>query len=61
MKTRRLTTAQALIEFLANQHVERDGIEQRFFAPEPGDYVVWCYTRADQNNAIFEELTIPSD
>ena len=32
MKTRRLTTAQALIEFLTNQYVERDGIEQRFFA-----------------------------
>ena len=34
-------------------------IEQRFFAPEPGDYVVWCYTPVDQNNAIFGELTIP--
>ena len=32
MKTRRLTTAQALIEFLVSQYVERDGIEQRFFA-----------------------------
>jgi 3D-(3,5/4)-trihydroxycyclohexane-1,2-dione acylhydrolase (decyclizing) len=30
--TRRLTMAQALIEFLAVQHVERDGSEQRFFA-----------------------------
>ena len=30
--TRRLTMAQALIEFLAAQHVERDGREQRFFA-----------------------------
>ena len=28
----RLTTAQALVLFLANQHVERDGVEQRFFA-----------------------------
>src|SRR5437879_9076871 len=27
----RLTTAQALIRFLANQYVERDGVEQRFF------------------------------
>lgn len=34
-------------------------IEQRFFAPRPGDYVVWCYTPVDRNNAIFEELTIP--
>src|SRR5213080_4576507 len=29
--TVRLTAAQALIRFLAAQHVERDGIEQRFF------------------------------
>ncbi|MDQ3363633.1 MAG: 3D-(3,5/4)-trihydroxycyclohexane-1,2-dione acylhydrolase (decyclizing) [Actinomycetota bacterium] len=28
----RLTMAQALVRFLANQHVERDGTEQRFFA-----------------------------
>ncbi|MEP6694377.1 MAG: 3D-(3,5/4)-trihydroxycyclohexane-1,2-dione acylhydrolase (decyclizing) [Chloroflexota bacterium] len=28
----RLTMAQALVRFLANQYVERDGIEQRFFA-----------------------------
>ena len=27
----RLTTAQALVRFLAAQHVERDGVEQRFF------------------------------
>ena len=32
MSTRRLTTAQALIEFLVNQHVERDGVEHKFFA-----------------------------
>jgi 3D-(3,5/4)-trihydroxycyclohexane-1,2-dione acylhydrolase (decyclizing) len=30
--TRRLTTAQAVIEFLKNQHVERDGAVQPFFA-----------------------------
>jgi 3D-(3,5/4)-trihydroxycyclohexane-1,2-dione acylhydrolase (decyclizing) len=30
--TVRLTTAQALVRFLANQYVERDGIEGRFFA-----------------------------
>src|ERR671928_770455 len=30
--TVRLTMAQALVRFLANQHVERDGSEQRFFA-----------------------------
>ena len=32
MKTERLTTAQALIRFLSEQYVERDGVEQRFFA-----------------------------
>ena len=30
--TVRLTMAQALVRFLAAQHVERDGVEQRFFA-----------------------------
>lgn len=32
MSTERLTTSQALVRFLAAQHVERDGVEQRFFA-----------------------------
>ena len=32
METKRLTTAQALIRFLSEQYVERDGVEQRFFA-----------------------------
>jgi 3D-(3,5/4)-trihydroxycyclohexane-1,2-dione acylhydrolase (decyclizing) len=32
MQTRKLTTAQALITFLRNQYVERDGIERPFFA-----------------------------
>jgi len=32
MGTVRLTTAQALVRFLANQYVERDGVEHRFFA-----------------------------
>jgi 3D-(3,5/4)-trihydroxycyclohexane-1,2-dione acylhydrolase (decyclizing) len=32
MSTVRLTTAQALVRFLTEQHVERDGKEQRFFA-----------------------------
>jgi 3D-(3,5/4)-trihydroxycyclohexane-1,2-dione acylhydrolase (decyclizing) len=31
MKTKRLTTAQAIIEFLTHQHVERDGKRQTFF------------------------------
>ncbi|MCH8850241.1 MAG: hypothetical protein IIC89_05385 [Chloroflexi bacterium] len=33
-------------------------IERRFLAPAPGDYVVWCYTPVDRNNAIFQELTV---
>lgn len=32
MSTKRLTTAQALIVYLQNQYVERDGVEQPFFA-----------------------------
>jgi 3D-(3,5/4)-trihydroxycyclohexane-1,2-dione acylhydrolase (decyclizing) len=32
LKTRRITTAQALIAFLEQQYVERDGREQQFFA-----------------------------
>jgi 3D-(3,5/4)-trihydroxycyclohexane-1,2-dione acylhydrolase (decyclizing) len=31
VKTERLTAAQALVRFLANQYVERDGVEHRFF------------------------------
>src|SRR5215210_6007969 len=30
--TRTLTTAQAIVAFLLQQHVERDGVEQPFFA-----------------------------
>ncbi len=33
-------------------------IERHFIAPDPGEYVVWCYTPLDQNNAIFQELTV---
>lgn len=32
MTTKRLTVAQATIEYLKNQYVERDGIQNRFFA-----------------------------
>src|ERR687887_817545 len=32
MRTVRLTMAQALVRFLGAQHVERDGVEQRFVA-----------------------------
>jgi 3D-(3,5/4)-trihydroxycyclohexane-1,2-dione acylhydrolase (decyclizing) len=31
-QTERLTMAQALVKFLIHQHVERDGVQQRFFA-----------------------------
>ncbi len=31
----------------------------RILAPGPGEYVVWCYTPLDLNNAIFEDLTVP--
>ncbi len=37
---------------------ESGTIERRFVAPDPGDYVIWCYTPVDQNNAIFQELTV---
>jgi len=33
-------------------------LEHSFRAPAAGDYVVWCYTPDDLNNAIFEELTV---
>ncbi len=36
MKTLRMTTAQALIRYLAAQHVERDGLRQRFFGRVAG-------------------------
>ena len=32
MQTRRLTMGQAIVEYLRQQHVERDGVEQSFFA-----------------------------
>lgn len=32
MKTKRLTVGQAVVQFLKNQYVERDGAEKRFFA-----------------------------
>ena len=31
MKTQRLTMGQAVVEFLKNQYVERDGVEHQFF------------------------------
>ena len=34
-------------------------VDWRFFAPAPGEYVVWCYTTLDLNNAIFEDFAVP--
>ena len=31
----------------------------RFFAPEPGEYLIWCYTPLDLNNAIVVDLIVP--
>ena len=43
MNARRLTMAQALIGFLRNQYVERDGRENRFFAGAWGNgFGVFC-------------------
>ncbi len=36
-----------------------DTVEIRFRAPEAGEYLVWCYTPLDLNNAILEELNVP--
>ena len=35
-KTRRLTMAQAIVQFLKAQYVSRDGVEQPFFAGMSG-------------------------
>ena len=32
MGTKKLTVSQATIEYLKNQYVERDGVQNRFFA-----------------------------
>lgn len=42
MKTKRLTTAQAIIQFLLHQHVERDGRRQAFFAGCAGIFGHGC-------------------
>ena len=56
METRRLTMAQALLEFLKNQHVERDGVEHRFFAGAWGIFghgIIAGFGQALQQNPDF--------
>ena len=48
MKTRRLTMAQALVLFLKNQFVERDGEETRFFAGAWGIFGHGCIAGVGQ-------------
>src|SRR5947209_1705590 len=48
MKTRRLTMAQALVLFLKNQFVERDGQETRFFAGAWGIFGHGCIAGVGQ-------------
>src|SRR6266567_6522866 len=48
MKTRRLTMAQALVTFLKNQVVERDGQETRFFAGAWGIFGHGCIAGVGQ-------------
>jgi 3D-(3,5/4)-trihydroxycyclohexane-1,2-dione acylhydrolase (decyclizing) len=48
MKTKRLTVAQAIIEFLLKQQVERDGKKQRFFAGSCGIFGHGCIAGVGQ-------------
>jgi len=47
-KTRRITMGQALIGFLKNQYIERDGVEQRFFAGAFGIFGHGCVAGVGQ-------------
>ena len=42
MATQRLTLAQAIIKYLINQHVERDGHENQFFGGTWGILRFWA-------------------
>lgn len=56
MQTRRLTMAQALLGFLKNQYVERDGVEHRFFAGAWGIFghgIIAGFGQALQQNPDF--------
>ena len=56
MKTRRLTTAQAIIQFLIHQHVERDGRRQPFFAGCLGIFGHGCIAGIGQALQQFPEF-----
>ncbi len=56
-RTRKLTTAQALITFLKNQHVERDGQQQKFFAGMLG--IFGHGNVAGIGEALLENLDFP--
>ena len=43
MQTIRLTTGQAVVHFIANQYVERDGLERRFIAGVWGIFWTWQF------------------
>jgi 3D-(3,5/4)-trihydroxycyclohexane-1,2-dione acylhydrolase (decyclizing) len=56
MPTQRLTMAQALLGFLKNQYVERDGVENRFFAGAWGIFghgIIAGFGQALQQNPDF--------
>lgn len=56
METRRVTMAQALLGFMKNQYVERDGVEHRFFAGAWGIFghgIIAGFGQALQQNPDF--------
>lgn len=48
MKTKKVTVGQAVVEYLKNQFVERDGLEQRFFAGALGIFGHGCVAGVGQ-------------
>src|SRR5437870_10515275 len=56
MKTKRLTTAQAIIQFLMHQHVERDGKRQPFFAGCLGIFGHGCIAGVGQALAQYPQF-----
>jgi 3D-(3,5/4)-trihydroxycyclohexane-1,2-dione acylhydrolase (decyclizing) len=56
MKTKRLTTAQAIVQFLLHQHVERDGKRQPFFAGCLGIFGHGCIAGVGQALAQYPQF-----
>src|SRR5437867_1103738 len=56
MKTHRLTTAQAIIQFLLHQHVERDGKRQPFFSGCLGIFGHGCIAGIGQALAQYPQF-----